>query len=77
MVNPNQLADGEHNTLICGNDAQAKSQVINLLSKEFAWKHVLDLGDITASRGMEMLLPINFRLWNTYRTRLLNFKIVQ
>ncbi len=77
MTNPNQVANGDHHLLICGNDVQAKAQVKNLLTKEFGWKYVIDLGDITASRGMEMLLPIHFRLWNSLQTRKLNFKIVQ
>ena len=77
MANPKQLADGEHHLLVCGNDARAKAQVMNLLTNEFGWKDIIDLGDITASRSMEMLLPITFRLWDIQQTRLLNFKIVQ
>lgn len=77
MVNPKRLADGEHHLLVCGNDTQAKAEVMSLLTNEFGWKCILDLGDIAASRSMEMLLPISFRLWNVLQTRLLNFKIVQ
>lgn len=77
MVNPNQVADGEHHLLVCGNDMQAKAAVIGLLTDEFGWKYVIDLGDITASRGMEMLLPINFRLWHVLQTLMLNFKVAQ
>ncbi len=77
MVNPKRLADGEHHLLVCGNDTQAKAVVMDLLTNEFGWKGVIDLGDIAASRGMEMLLPVNFRLWHVLQTRTINFKIVQ
>jgi hypothetical protein len=40
---------------ICGNDAGAKAEVNGILRKWFGWKHVLDLGDISAARGIEML----------------------
>lgn len=77
MVNPQSVADGDHHLLICGNDAQAKARVVELLTSDFGWQHIIDLGDITASRGTEMLMPLNFRLWSVLQTRLLNFKIVR
>jgi predicted dinucleotide-binding enzyme len=62
MVDPGRLA-GPHNLFICGNDASAKSQVLDLL-ESFGWPRgaVLDLGDITAARGLEMYLPLWLRL---------------
>ncbi len=77
MVNPHLVADGEHEVFVCGNDQEAKAQVTDLLTKGFGWKHVIDLGDITAARGTEMLLPVWLRLWNTLQTPLFNFKIVR
>jgi predicted dinucleotide-binding enzyme len=77
MVNPRQVADGDHHTFVCGNDAQAKTQVIELLTRGFGWKHVIDLGDITAARGTEMILPLWLELSKTLQTALFNFKIVQ
>jgi predicted dinucleotide-binding enzyme len=64
MVQPS-LVPGDHNLFICGNDAGAKSKVINWLSEWFGWKsaNIIDLGDITGARGMEMWMPIWLRLY--------------
>jgi predicted dinucleotide-binding enzyme len=76
MANPRQLADGDHHVFVCGNDAQAKQQVTRLLTEAFGWKHVLDLGDLTTARGVEMYLPIWLRLWGALGTGLFNIKVV-
>ncbi|MBV8696052.1 MAG: NAD(P)-binding domain-containing protein, partial [Ktedonobacteraceae bacterium] len=57
MVNPS-LVPGTHNVFICGNDAQAKTQVAALLER-FGWPSgsILDLGDISSARGTEMYVP--------------------
>jgi 8-hydroxy-5-deazaflavin:NADPH oxidoreductase len=73
MVNPG-LVPGEHDTFVCGNDQQAKAKVVEML-RAFGWKSPIDLGDITAARGLEMMLPIWVRLMVTLRTRNFNFKI--
>jgi len=46
--------------IICGNDAAAKTEVTKHLGAWFGWKpgNVIDLGDITGSRGTEMFLPL-------------------
>jgi 8-hydroxy-5-deazaflavin:NADPH oxidoreductase len=64
MVNPS-LVPGDHNLFICGNDAAAKEEVINLLASWFNWKpeNIVDLGDITGARGTEMLMPFWLRLF--------------
>lgn len=62
MVDPGRVP-GAHNAFICGNDEVAKSAVAELL-ESFGWRReaVIDLGDITAARGMEMYLPLWLRL---------------
>ena len=52
------LAGGNHINYICGNDADAKGQVIKLL-QEFGWRveNILDLGDITNAHATEATLP--------------------
>jgi predicted dinucleotide-binding enzyme len=75
MVNP-QLVPGEHDTFLCGNDPQAKAKVVEIL-RAFGWKSPVDLGDITAARGMEMMLPVWVRLMGTLQTRNFNFKIAK
>jgi 8-hydroxy-5-deazaflavin:NADPH oxidoreductase len=77
MVNPGSLADGDHSMFICGNDAEAKAKVTDLLKSGFGWKDVIDLGDITASRGQEMILPLWLRLWGGLKTPSFNYKIVR
>jgi hypothetical protein len=77
MVNPRQLADGEHHIFVSGNDAEAKAQVVNLLKAWFGWKQIIDLGDITTARGTEMYLPIWLRLWGALGTGLFNVKVVK
>jgi predicted dinucleotide-binding enzyme len=76
MVNPGQLADGDHEVFVSGNDAEAKAQVTEILKSWFGWKRVIDLGDITTARGTEMLAPIGHRLGTVLGT-LFNFKIVR
>jgi hypothetical protein len=79
MVDANRLANGDHNLFICGNDEDAKQQVKQLLHENFNWKieNIIDLGDITNSRGTEQLLPIWIRLWGALGTAEFNFKIVR
>ena len=79
MVDANKLANGDHNLFICGNDEDAKQKVKELLHDNFNWKteNIIDLGDITNSRGTEQLLPIWIRLWGALGTGDFNFKIVR
>ena len=77
MVNPRQVADGDHHVFLSGNDADAKARVTTLLREDFGWRHVLDLGDISTARGTEMLLPIWIRLWSALGTHLFNLKLVR
>lgn len=76
MVNPS-LVPGDHDMFICGNDAAAKTEVLKILKDGFGWKSVIDLGDISNSRGTEMLLPIWIRLYGVLKTPNFNFKIVK
>ena len=64
MVEPARVPD-DHNLFICGNDAAAKKEVIEYLSGWFGWKgeNIIDLGDITAARGTEMMMPLWMRLF--------------
>ncbi len=74
MVDP---AKGGHPTmLLCGNDAGAKSKVTELL-KSLGWRDVLDLGDISKSRGTEMLLPLWLDLLDLFGNPHFGFKIVR
>lgn len=76
MVNPGQLAGGDHTVFMSGNDAGAKEKVAEVL-RSFGWRHILDLGDITTARGTEMALPLWLRLWGALQTPMFNYKIVR
>lgn len=75
MVNPAKYApDGT--MFLCGNDMQAKEQVRNLLV-QFGWQDILDLGDITGARGMEMMLPLWLRSWMVTKDVHVAFKAIR
>ena len=75
MVEP-ALVKGEHDVFVCGNDSQAKDKVKEIL-KSFGWKSIIDLGDITAARGTEMVLPLWLRLMGLFQSPDFNFKIAR
>lgn len=62
MVDPASVP-GDHVVFVCGNDDGAKARTRELLA-EFGWpaERVIDLGDITASRGTEHYLMLWLRL---------------
>jgi predicted dinucleotide-binding enzyme len=76
MVNPKMVGNGDHHNFICGNDQGAKDLVKSLL-KEFGWtdETLIDLGDITAARCTEGILPLWVRILVTKQTAAFNFKI--
>jgi predicted dinucleotide-binding enzyme len=76
MVNPS-LIEGEHDMFMAGNNADAKKQVETILRDWFGWKNVIDLGDITASRGMEMLMPFWLRMWGAAGNANFNYHITR
>ena len=78
MVNPNMIGGGNHINYISGNDAEAKKKVKKLLN-QFGWKdeNLLDLGDITASRATESVLPIWLRVMHATNTGAFNFSLVR
>jgi 8-hydroxy-5-deazaflavin:NADPH oxidoreductase len=75
MVNPKQIADGNHTVFMSGNDADAKAKVTELL-QSFGWTDIFDLGDITSARGTEMMMPIWLRAFGKLGNVPYNFKIV-
>jgi 8-hydroxy-5-deazaflavin:NADPH oxidoreductase len=77
MVDPSQLAGGDHTMIVCGNDADAKRQVTRLLQDGFGWKDVVDAGDITNARGTEMYVVLWARLFGALQTPMFNIKIVR
>jgi 8-hydroxy-5-deazaflavin:NADPH oxidoreductase len=76
MVDPS-LIKGDHVNYICGNYEAAKSTV-KLLLNEFGWKtdNIIDLGDLTAARGTEAVLPVWLRIYGAKKSAAFNFNIV-
>jgi predicted dinucleotide-binding enzyme len=73
MVNPGKLA-AESDVFVCGNDAEAKKRVTALI-RDFGWKSVIDLGDITAARATESYLLLWLRLWGVLHTADFNIRV--
>lgn len=78
MVNPGLVNEGDHTIFVCGNDAGAKEKVIGILVS-FGWriKNILDLGDITKSRGTEMYLPLWLSIYGRSKNGAFNIKVVK
>jgi predicted dinucleotide-binding enzyme len=76
MTNPSLLAGGDHSIPICGNDDDARRQVAELL-RSFGWRDVVDLGDLTAARGMEAYVLFWLGLYGAAGSPLVNVKIVR
>ena len=76
MVDPGSVAGGNHTMFMAGNDAAAKESVRALL-ESFGWRDIIDIGDITNARGLEMILPIWVRLMGPLGTIAFNFKIAR
>ena len=77
MVEPGMLAGGNHTMFVCGNDAGAKATVASLLQEGLGWQDVIDLGDITMSRGTEMYLPLWARLYGALQNPMFTIKVVR
>jgi predicted dinucleotide-binding enzyme len=76
MVQPS-LAPGDHQLFVCGNDTAAKGEVITRCAEWFGWKkeNIIDLGDITGARAMEMYLPLWLRLMGVLGTAHFNVRL--
>ncbi len=76
MVHPGLVAGGNSTVFMSGNDADAKATVRGIL-QAFGWNDIMDLGDITSSRAVEMLMPIWLKVWGVMGQTPYNFKIVR
>jgi hypothetical protein len=78
MINP-AVVPGDHHLFVCGNDVAAKAKVAQFISDNFGWKrdNIVDLGDISNSRGTEMYLALWIRLWGALGTPHFNISLVR
>lgn len=75
MVHPGRLSE-EHIAFVAGDDAEAKATVADLL-RSFGWRSILDLGGISAARGMEMYLVLWLSLARAQGTAAFNIRLVR
>jgi len=78
MVNPTALGTKEHDMFVCGNDKEAKKWVSEtLLVKWLGWENIIDLGDLSGARAMEMYLFLWMRLFSMENNPWFNIHIVK
>lgn len=75
MVNARKT-NGDPTMFVAGNNAKAKDEVKSILA-QFGWNDVIDLGDITGARGMEMILPLWLRVYGATKNGFFGWKIVR
>lgn len=75
MVNPAKT-NGIPTMFLCGNNETAKKHATDFL-KQFGWTDIIDLGDISGARGMEMILPLWIRTMLTLNYPYFAFKVVK
>jgi predicted dinucleotide-binding enzyme len=61
MVEPALIPDVQ--LMIAGNSAEAKAKLSDLARREFGWRDILDLGDISGARATEHLIVLWLRLY--------------
>ncbi len=77
MVRPRSLP-GPHTNFLAGNDDGAKA-VVRALLLEFGWtdEELVDLGDLSGSRGMELYLPLWLRTYGAVGHGMFNVHVVR
>jgi predicted dinucleotide-binding enzyme len=75
MVNPAKLIENT-DVFVSGNDSEAKATVSGYLHSWFGWQSIIDLGDISTSRGVEMFLILWFSLRHAVAAKRMNIKLV-
>ena len=76
MVGPTAIANGDTSVFVAGNDGTARNVVAGL-ARDLGWSDVIDLGDLTAARGLEMWLPLWLQLMGRFGRADFNVKIVR
>jgi len=80
-INASVIADAAKlpemtDVFVSGNDIEAKATVAGLLKEWFGWRHVIDLGDITTARGVEMYVLFWHYLRDVTPAQRFNIKVV-
>ena len=77
MVDP-ATVPGTHDVFVAGDDDRARDEVKAIL-RSFGWseEQIVDLGDLTGARGMELYLILWLRLFQTFGTPRLNIHVAR
>lgn len=75
MANP-EMVPGGFTLFVAGNDDDAKRVVSELLAS-LGHDDVIDVGDLTAARGLEMHVALWLRVYATLGTPIFGFKVVR
>ena len=75
QVDPQGVGSGDHDTFLAGDDPAAKAAVTELLHA-YGWRTVVDLGPLTAARGLEMMLPMWLNLMNALGTARFGYRVI-
>jgi len=75
MINP-PAAGADSTLFVAGNDESARAAATEL-ARELGWSDILDLGDLTAARGLEMWIPLWVRIYGQLGKPEFNLKIVR
>lgn len=75
IVDPNKLIE-KTDVFVSGNDIEAKATVVRILKEWFGWREVIDLGDITTSRSVEMYMMLWRSLRKAISSQRFNIKVV-
>lgn len=75
MVDPTDLGK-LHHVFIASNDNGAKREVETLL-RSFGWQGIIDLGDLTACRAMEQLIPLWMKLEHIFAGPHFNLAVIR
>jgi len=75
MVDPNKLIE-KTDVFVSGNDIEAKATVVRILKEWFGWREVIDLGDITTSRSVEMYVLLWHDMRRAISSQRFNIKLV-
>ena len=76
MVNPGAVGGGDTTVFVAGNDADARATVA-AVATDLGWTDVMDLGDLTAARGLEMWVSLWLRLLMALRGPMFNIKVMR
>jgi 8-hydroxy-5-deazaflavin:NADPH oxidoreductase len=77
MVDPSKVP-GPHDVFVAGDEERAKEQVKTIL-RSFGWAddRIVDLGDLTGARGMELYVILWLRLFQTLGTPFVNVHVAR